>query len=138
MKSKFPIVLIIMVLISLVSSLVLSDVNGDLQTVVKNINDFSFALYHELKVKRDNLFFSPYSISTALAMTYTGVRGQTKKEMAEVLRFPLDQHKLHPVLSKIQLKLNSIEEKGYIKLNIANSFWFQEGYHLRDEFVNVN
>ncbi len=138
MNNKFPIVLIIIVLISLVPSSVFSDTNDDLQTVVKNINDFSFALYQELKEKKDNLFFSPYSISTALAMTYTGARGQTRKEMAEVLRFPLDQHKLHPLLSKIQLKLNSIEEKGYIKLNVANSLWFQEGYHLNDEFVNVN
>lgn len=138
MKNKFPIVLIIIVLISLVPSLILSDINDDLQTMVKDINDFSFALFQELKEKKDNLFFSPYSISTALAMTYTGARGQTRKEMAEVLHFPLDQHKLHPILSQIQLKLNSIEEKGYIKLNIANSLWIQEGYHLRNEFVNVN
>ena len=51
----------------------------------KNINSFSFDLYHQLKLKKGNLFFSPHSISIALAMTYEGAKGQTAKEMQTVL-----------------------------------------------------
>jgi len=135
MKIKFTCILIITIVISLFSFVTFAN---DLQTVVKGNNDFGFDLYQELKDEEGNLFFSPYSISTVLTMTYAGARGETEKEMAEVLHFYLGQEQLHLKLSKIQLKLNSIQERGYIQLSIANSLWFQEGYHFLDEFVSLN
>jgi serine protease inhibitor len=60
------------------------------KVTVKANSDFAFDLYHRLAKENDggNLFFSPYSISGALAMTAEGARGQTAKEMGDVLRFP--------------------------------------------------
>ncbi len=119
-------------------SLVYADDNSDLQTVVKGNSVFGFDLYQNLRENKGNLFFSPHSISTALAMTYAGARGQTEKEMAEVLHFSLKQEPLHSSFSELQSHLNSIQNKGHIKLSIANSLWAQEGYHFLDTFFNLN
>lgn len=58
-----------------VSSAGLANGDKDLQVVVKGNDSFAFDLYQELKAREGNLFFSPYSISTAMAMTYAGARG---------------------------------------------------------------
>jgi serine protease inhibitor len=50
---------------------------------------------HLARAEKSNLFFSPYSISSDLAMTYAGACGRTEQEMAKVLRFPMEQDKLH-------------------------------------------
>jgi serpin B len=130
--------IIIIATISIISAFAFVDANGDLQTVVKGNSTFGFDLYQELKWKKGNLFFSPYSISTALAMTYAGARGQTEKEMAEVLHFSLEQEPLHHSFSMLQSNLNTIQNKGHIKLSIANSLWAQEGYPFLDTFFNLN
>ena len=57
---------------------------------------FAFDLYRTLSSEDGNLFFSPYSISQALAMTYAGARGETERQMADTLHFALPQDALHP------------------------------------------
>ena len=139
MKSKLKIVSIIVAVTFFLSSpSIFAKTNSDLQTIIKGNSDFGFDLYQRLKGEKGNLFFSPYSISTALAMTYAGARGQTEKEMAEVLHFSLEQEPLHSSFSKLQSELNAIQNKGYVKLSIANSLWAQEGYHFLDTFFNLN
>lgn len=138
MKTKFTCLTLIIILISLFSSFAFANTNEDLQIVVKGNSDFGFDLYQELKGGKGNLFFSPYSISTALAMTYAGARGQTEKEMAEVLHVSLQQEPLHSSFLKLQSELNAIQNKGHIKLSIANSLWAQEGYHFLDTFFDLS
>src|SRR5262245_6674670 len=55
------------------------------QSLVEGNTAFALNLYGQLKHTPGNLFFSPYSISTALAMTYAGARGGTEKQMGKVL-----------------------------------------------------
>ena len=112
--------------------------NNGLQIVVKGNTAFGLDVYQELKDEEGNVFYSPYSISTALAMTYAGARGQTEKEMVEVLHFSLVQEPLHSSFSKLLSELNAIQDKGYLKLSIANSLWVQEGYRFLDSFFAVN
>ena len=138
MKTKLFISLIVISIIPLASSFVFANTNENLKTVVNGNSDFGFDLYQELKNEKGNLFFSPYSISTALAMTYAGARGQTEKEMAKVLHFSLEQEPLHSLFSKLQLHLNTVQNKGHIKLSIANSLWAQEGYHFLNTFLDLN
>jgi len=139
MKSKLKIIQsIVVVTFFLSSSLIFAETSSNLQTVVKGNNDFGFDLYQELREEKGNLFFSPYSISAALAMTYAGARGQTEKEMAQVLHFSLEQNSLHFSFSKLQSHLNTIQNKGYIKLSIANSLWAQESYRFLDTFFDLN
>ena len=63
-------------------------------SVVEGNSQFAVDLYGKLKGQAGNLFFSPSSISIALAMTYAGARGETAKQMAEVLHFPGPQDQL--------------------------------------------
>ncbi|MCK4307062.1 serpin family protein [candidate division WOR-3 bacterium] len=114
----------------------LSDVtDADKKTVVDGNNMFALELYTELKEQEGNLFFSPYSISTALAMTYAGARGNTEKQMAEVLHFELSQKCLHPTFHSLISQLNA-QGKGY-QLNIANALWGQKGYGFLEEFLEL-
>jgi len=63
------------------------DVNeADLETLVTGNSAFAFDLYQTLREEDGNLFYSPYSISLALAMTYAGARGETAQQMADTLR----------------------------------------------------
>ena len=64
-------------------------------------------LYRFLAAKPGNLFFSPYSISTALAMTYAGARGETEKQMGQVLHFGKDQRQLHSSFGELQSQLSN-------------------------------
>ena len=108
------------------------------QSIVQNNSAFGFDLYQKLKAEKGNLFFSPYSISTALSMAYTGARGKTKEEMAKVLHFTLKQELLHKSFSSLQSYLKAVQDKGEVKLSIANSLWAQKGYHFLDSFLELN
>lgn len=111
--------------------------NLDTKSVVQGNTEFAFDLYAKLKEKEGNLFFSPYSISTALAMTYAGARGETEKQMADVLHFILKDDSLYSAFSELQKHLNAVQEKGDIELSIANSIWCQKGYTFLKEFLNI-
>src|SRR5450432_2652106 len=81
---------------------------ADSQTLASDNNAFTFDVYKSLAAaSTSNQFFSPYSISSALAMTYAGANGQTATEMAKALHFSLPQAQLHPAFDKEDLTLNS-------------------------------
>jgi serpin B len=138
MKNTNSCVTIILIVIFLITTVAIAETNDNLDVVVNSNNEFALDLYQELKGARGNLFFSPYSISTALAMTYAGARGQTEIEMADVLRFTLDQQPLHSAFSQLQSELNAIRNNGNIELSVANSLWAQERYSFLDSFFDLN
>lgn len=111
--------------------------NGDTKTVAEKNIAFALDLYGKLKEKEGNLFFSPYSISTALAMTYAGARGNTEKQMSEVLHFTLDQKLLHPTFARLEAQLNAVQEKENIELSVANALWAQKGHVFLREFLDL-
>lgn len=109
---------------------------GEVSPIAEGNNQFALGLYAKLcKDNTDNLFFSPYSISTAMAMTYAGARGETEKEMAQVLNFPVPQDRLHSDFASLTAKLRS-EENGN-QLRIANRLWGQQSYDFLPEFLRV-
>src|SRR6478672_6970527 len=65
------------------------------QSLIEGNTAFALELYSQVKSTPGNLFFSPYSISTCLAMAYAGARGDTEKQMAQVFHFGADQKKTH-------------------------------------------
>ncbi|RLC64291.1 MAG: serpin family protein, partial [Chloroflexi bacterium] len=75
------------------------------ELLVKGNSAFAFELYQELKGEEGNLFYSPYSISLALAMTYAGARNETAEQMADTLQFLLDQERLHPAFNWLDAEL---------------------------------
>ncbi len=98
---------------------------------------FALDLYAKLKTTDGNLFFSPYSISTALAMTYAGARGDTATQMAKVLHFPAAQDRLHPAFAALESNLKAIQKKGKVRLDVANSLWPQQKYPFLPEYLSL-
>ncbi len=78
---------------------------SDLADLVSGNSAFAFDLYQALGEGNGNLFYSPYSISLALAMTYAGARGETAPQMADTLHFILSQDGLHPAFNGLDLEL---------------------------------
>jgi serpin B len=112
---------------------------ADRAAVVKGNTQFALELYGKLRQQDGNLFLSPYSISTALAMTYGGARGQTAEQMARTLHFDLPGEKLHPAMGALIQEINGTGEKkrGY-QLTTANALWGQKGYPFNADFLKLN
>jgi serpin B len=109
----------------------------DATDVVKGNNVFALDLYAQLSKDEGNVFFSPYSISTALAMTYAGAKGKTAEQMASTLHFSLPPDKLHTGFAEIIKHLNAGGDKRPYELTVANSLWGQKGFTFLPGFVHT-
>jgi serpin B len=116
---------------------------ADLLTLTDGNSAFAFGLYQALKDTDSNLFYSPYSISLALAMAYAGARGETEQQMADTLHFALPQNQLHPAFNSLDIELAHRGEgakgkdgKGF-RLNIVNAIWGQKGFKFLTEFLDI-
>jgi serpin B len=103
--------------------------------VVPGNNRFAFELYGKVRDRPGNLVFSPYSISTALAMTYVGANGQTAREMAETLHFPSDGKALDSGFATLRALIDGEGENRPYRLHTANALWGQLGLNYRPEFL---
>jgi serpin B len=102
-----------------------------------SVNELSVALYKELMGKDGNLFLSPYSISSALAMVYAGARGETAEQMNSTLYFG-GQGATHPAFSHLRKIINGIQDKGQVQLIAANSLWPQIGYAFLPDYLALS
>jgi len=112
-------------------------------SLVAGNSTFAFDLLHELGTDAGNLFYSPYSISSALAMAYAGARGETESQMADVFHFTLDQGDLHPAFNWIDLELNGrgeidppYEGEGF-ELSVINATWGQRDYAFLESYLDT-
>lgn len=117
---------------------------AELAALVDGNSAFAFNLYQELrKGDDDNLFYSPYSISLALAMTYAGARSETAQEMSDALRFSLHQNRLHPAFNSLDIDLaqrgaaSQGKDGDGFRLNIVNAIWGQKNYQFLTQFLDV-
>ncbi len=107
-------------------------------TVIQGNTKFAFDIFNQISSKsNDNIFLSPFSISTALAMTYVGAAEQTAEEMKNTLHFGENNLDFHNAYSTYvqQLENNAL---GNIQLSIANKIWAQKKYELKPQFININ
>ena len=117
--------------------------DAEVTDLVDGNTDFAFDLYHALAGPDGNLFYSPYSISLALAMTYAGAGGDTERQMADTLGFNLAQDRLHPAFNNLGLQLASrgADAKGQdgdgFRLNIANAVWGQDDYEFLEAYLDL-
>jgi serpin B len=140
---------------------------ADVASVVEGNSDFAFDLYAKLKGRNGNLIFSPYSISTALAMTYAGARGDTASEMHRVLHLPSDrgaehlpppkgggpapwreirtpwkQERIHAAMARLVDDLNARggkkDDGSAYEFVVANRLWGQSGHRFLDPFLALN
>jgi serpin B len=106
-----------------------------IDSVIEANNQLALELYNQFKDEEENIFFSPYSISTALAMTYEGARGQTAQEMQSVFHFPEEDSVRRPAMAAVYNQIN--QEDSKYQLNTANALWAQEDYPFLNEYINL-
>jgi len=94
-------------------------------------NVFGFELLNRLYDKDENVVISPFSISTALAITYEGAGGETEKEIKKVFHFP-DKESLRKIYSN-QIKKFDKESKE-ITIKISNGLWMEKSYKFREDY----
>jgi serpin B len=111
--------------------------SDQLQSLVRGNTAFGLDLYGQLAATPGNLFFSPYGISTCLAMLYAGARGNTEKQMAQVLEFGTDQQQFASSFGELERRLEAARTQKGLELDIANALWIQEGYPFLPAFLEI-
>lgn len=134
MRSLFSLVLSVSLIVYIVFSPA-GVMANNLNLLVTGNNAFALDIYKELSEEEGNIFISPYSISSALAMTYAGARGDTAKEMADTLHFNLPQEELHSGFYNLSRLLDATG-KSY-QLSVANALWGQRDYKFNKEFLDI-
>jgi serpin B len=97
---------------------------------------FAFDLYSQLKRDDTNLFFSPFSISISLAMTYAGAKADTASEMMSALHFTLPQPQLHAAFNALDRALHDREGHG-LRLDVLDQTWAARGKVFLDDYLDV-
>ncbi|WP_437507476.1 serpin family protein [Sorangium sp. So ce1099] len=115
----------------------------DRESLSRNNASFALELGRALHSATANVVYSPYSVSTALAMTYAGARGTTEEAIARAMRFELPQARLHAAFNHVDLELQkraeaSSERKGAgFRLHAANALWVQAELPVEPSFLKV-
>ena len=109
----------------------------DTKSLADHLNAFTLDLYRKLQEQEGNLFLSPLSISTCMAMAYAGARGETETQMARALHYPFEQEQLHLMLGKLIEDLNAESVKGNYQLVIANALWGLKGYEFAPQYLEL-
>jgi serpin B len=108
--------------------------NRDVSALVAANTTFALEFFRELKQAEGNIFFSPYSISRALAMTCAGARGATAGQISDALHFTLPDERLHAAFATLQGRLD--RGTGAAELGVADALWGQREYHFIEPFLS--
>lgn len=100
------------------------------------ISAFAVDLYRQLAATPGNLLFSPYSIASALAMTYAGARGKTEAQMGRALHLP-EQNETHRLFAALGARMQEIGQGGAVNLRIANRLWPHPDYPFLTAFLET-
>ncbi len=151
MNKKFLIIGIVLLMVAIVTATAVlflfpyqpnqppkTDDTGSTQQGIQEVtnanNKFAFEIYSDLnKNHQGNIFYSPYSISAALAMTYEGAKGQTADEMKSVFHFP-ESGTLRPNFAAIYNYINK-GSKDY-ELRTGNALWVQQDYPFLEDYTS--
>lgn len=120
---------------------------GNVPQLVQGNNTFALRLYEAIadESESENVFFSPYSVSQALAMVYAGAEGTTAEQMAQILGFDLDEPALHETFNALNADLvargnsDANDEHGISerRLNIANALWGEQSFPFNSAFIEL-
>jgi serpin B len=111
---------------------------NDMYAVVDSNNQFAIDLYRKINSQNagKNIFVSPYSVSTALVMTFEGSSGNTRKQMANVLHLDMSDADMQTGFAALLAETSAGPDKHY-KLDVANALWGQKGYHFEAPFLSA-
>ncbi len=104
--------------------------------MLTNNNRFAFDLYKNIGQQPENMFFSPFSISAAMGMTYSGSKGNTEKQIAGVMHFAANDATF-AANYKAYLALVGNLNNDVVSIYSANSFWGQMDFKFKKEFVEI-
>jgi serine protease inhibitor len=125
---------------------------AETKSAAATINALGLDLYRAAPASNNGLLLSPFSIQTALAMTYAGANGATKAEMAKVLHFPANEAGLHGSFGALAAELEAIASKSMqraatagkygskidpLQLRVANRLFGQDGYDFQTPFLTM-
>ncbi len=116
---------------------------ADLDQTVDDTNAFGFDVYRKLATGDENLAFSPYSVTTALAMTYPGAKGDTAAAFATTMHLQLPAERFHRAMNTIDLALESRGQGASgrdgkpFRLRSNNQLFAQKGLTLMPDFLDV-
>lgn len=117
--------------------------DDDVTGLVDGVTDFACDLHRRRATAGGNQFVSPYSLAVALAMTWGGARGTTEREMADTLRFPFEQERLHAAMNALDRAVRGADENDTdtegrpFTLRVANAMWAQTGYPFHEAYLDL-
>ena len=109
----------------------------NIDMTVNGNSEFASKLYEQVKQEPVNIIYSPFSISSALAMTYAGARGETLNQISKAMSFSKNQDELHQNFNLLNNQITKSEIKG-IDIQLANSIWIEESFKVSEDFLNIN
>ena len=107
----------------------------DLREIIEANNRFAINLYSQYKSEEGNIFFSPFSISTAMAMVYEGAEGKTAKEIKSVFGFPKYDNSRRNQYSNLLSDINKKDNEYALKT--ANALWAEQDFHFLEEYLTT-
>jgi serpin B len=105
----------------------------DAAALARSVNAFALDLYGQLRTKEGNLFFSPYSVSSALAMVHAGARGETAGAMAKTLHLGADTEAVLAGFGRLQRQF-AASGKPY-ELSVTSALWGLKGYTFEQAYL---
>lgn len=112
-----------------------TDATNQYSSAVAANNEFLFSLYGQVRSQAGNLFLSPFSISTALSMTYAGAKNNTATQMVSALHFAKDADQ-HAQMRNLLISLQCAKNVVY-SMDIANRLWGQVDYKFKSDFLSL-
>ena len=116
------------------------NVSDDEKQLASDNNAFAMDLYSHLSATPGNLFFSPFSISSAMACAYAGARGNTAAQMRQALHFSQPNARLHTAFAWESDGLNAGgTQNGRVlyQMSVANAIWGLAGYPYNQDFIRL-
>lgn len=103
-------------------------------SIIRSNNELGFQLYKKLSDNQENVFLSPWSITTTLLMVYEGSEGETRSEIRNALDLPMNNTETRTHYREIHQSLNNETE---YELNEANSLWHQRNYPISQNYTET-
>lgn len=109
---------------------------SSLKTFANNNNKFAFSLLKKLhETEKDNIYFSPYSISKSLATIYMGADDESREEIATIANFDTSNSShFHKTFNALDLEINHVDSN--YTFNVTNAMWLQKGTSVLDSYLN--
>ena len=110
---------------------------SSLEMAAAGNTQFALELFAEINSQAGNLFFSPFSISSALAMAYVGARSETQVQMARTFHFSTDKDVFLESSRQLGKEIEKVHKEGHVQLATANAIWSHKRYKLEKDYLST-